>query len=265
MGADFVIQYGCVPKEAFTTDGLLSRVKSGERAKAIERFYRQNGDQRPAEEMGFEMVYRTMDGGEEKEVLHLDDLNAQRAELTPYEVHCAGCPANALNRPFGCIGTVNYPLSAKAEFWMLQQLPAPEQPVPFLLLMQGRDFGNTGERAEGLRDNAPGVFFESEHPLARRYDEMDVTGEQLFELLFLGGTIPPKRATMILLFLGGLSQEIAPNELMALNPAPSDFAQSYPFILTESADDDASIRDLKRFLYALYFGVMLDRDVMLDV
>jgi hypothetical protein len=265
VGADYVIQYGCVPKEVFTTPGLLSRVKSGERAIAVRRFYHEAGEDRPPEEMGFEMVYRSADGAYEKKLLRLDEMLAERAELNDYEGHCVGCPANAMRQPFGCIGTVNYPISAKAEFWMLQQLPAPEQPVPYLLLMQGREFGNTGQRAEGLRDQSPGVFFESEFPLMRRYDESDVSGEQLFELMFLSGHIPTKRAAMILLFMAAISQDIPPDELMALTPPTPEITQRYPFLLEPAEDDDNSIRDLKQFFHALYVAMMLDREVLLDV
>ena len=139
--------------------GLLERVKAGERAKTITEFYQLHGDERPPESMGFEMVYRNAEGDQETQLVQLDDLIAKRAELDDYEQHCVGCPANRTGEPFGCIGAINYPISQQAEVWLLEQLPSPDDPLAFLLLKQGPELGNTGERAEGLRDDHPGVFF----------------------------------------------------------------------------------------------------------
>ncbi|MFP4323552.1 MAG: hypothetical protein ACLFTK_13955 [Anaerolineales bacterium] len=265
MGVDYSIGYGCVPKEALTTEGLISRVKAGERAQLIEQAYRTQGDTRAADEMGFEMIYRSADGDESRRIVRLNDLREMNAELEAYAHHCQGCPANVLGTAFGCIGSINYPISAAAEIWMLQQLPGPEHPVPFLLLKQGPEYGNTGRQAARLRADNPGVFFENAEPLARRFEDVQVSAEQLFELMFLLGNIPPKRAVMILLFLGGLSPEIRPDALMALTPPPENAAQQYPFLLAPEDTDDASIRDLKAFLKTLHMAVMLDRPVLLDV
>lgn len=265
MGVDYMIGYSCVPKELFTSDGLLERVKAGERAAMIREFYRQQGEERLPQNMGFEMIYRTSAGEQETKLLRVDELEKLRAELDPVEQHCVGCPANRLGRPFGCIGSVNYPISVLAETWLLAQLPHEHEPLPFLLLTQGRDMGNTGERAAGLRERSPGVFFESLTPLVRRYPEMEVTGEQLFELMFLLGRIQPKRAVLILLFMGAIRRDMDADELMRMNPAAPDAAEKYPFLLRHEASDDASIRSLKDFLHALYVGFLLDRDVLLDV
>jgi hypothetical protein len=265
MGVDYIIGYGCVPKEVFTSRGLLERVKAGERARTITEFYQLHGDDRPPEKMGFEMVYRNAEGEQETQLVQLDDLIVKRAELNDYEHHCAGCPANRAGEPFGCIGTVNYPISQQAEVWMLDQLPTPDDPLAFLLLKQGPELGNTGQRAEGLRDDHPGVFFESATTLIRRFPEMNVTGEQLFELFFLLGDIQPKRAVMILLFMGAITRALEADELMNLTPATPDSAEKYPFLLKHGINDDESTHDLIEFVRALYIGFVLDRDVWLDV
>ncbi|HLA43865.1 MAG TPA: hypothetical protein VJZ27_10535, partial [Aggregatilineales bacterium] len=222
MGVDYMIGYGCVPKEVFTSEGILERVKGGERAKRVQDFYAEHGERRRPEDMGFEMTYRTASGEEQTEILNLEDLIKKRAELEPYEHHCTGCPANRIGKPFGCIGSINYPISERAEYWMLSQLPNENEPLPYLLLMQGRDMGNTGESATELRRNNPGVFFESSASLVRRYPEMEVTGEQLFELLFLLGPIQPKRAVMILIFMHTIERNMEAGELMHMTTTPLD-------------------------------------------
>jgi hypothetical protein len=265
MGVDYIIGYGCVPKEVFTSRGLLERAKAGERVKTITEFYQLHGDERKPEEMGFEFVYRNSEGEQETQLVQLDELIRRRAELDEYEHHCDGCPANRSGKPFGCMGTINYPISQQAEVWMLEQLPGPEYPLPFLLLKQGPELGNTGQRAEGLRDEHPGVFFESATTLLRSFPEMNVTGEQLFELLFLLGDIQPKRAVMILLFLGGVTRQLEADELMGMTPAVPDAAEKYPFVLKHGINDDDSTHDLIEFAKALHMAFLLDRDVLLDV
>lgn len=265
MGVDFMINYNCPVKEQFGNEGLLQRVKAGDRARIIRDVYAKEKENRRAEDMGFEMVYRNAQGEQETTVIKVDELDALSKEIEGYDKYCADCPANRLKRPYGCIGNVNYPISGVSEVWMLQNLPDPSAPIPFLLLQQGRQMGNTGVQAEDLRDNHPGVFFESTAPLKREYPEMDVTGEQLFELMFLLGPVQPKRAVMILLFMGAIQRDMEADKLMALTPAQSSYGQQYPFLLTTQRDTDQSIRDLTGFFHALYTAWLLDRDVWVDV
>lgn len=265
MGVDYAIGYGCVPKEMFTTQGLIERVKAGKRAETIREFYKSAGETRADEDMGFEMTYRTADGDANTEVIRIDELEAQHQALIPYQSHCEGCPANRTGQPFGCIGNVNYPISGKAEVWLLQNLPSEEEPLPFLLLKEGREMGNTGALAADLRQNSPGIFFESTDSIYRQYEEMDVSGEQLFELMFLLGDIQPKRAHMILMFVGAIDRSLDAQSLFDLVPAPADAAERFPFLLKFEDSDDTTIRDLKKFFHALYRAWLLNREVTLDV
>src|SRR5512144_1634169 len=121
MGIDHVIDWDCVPKQALTTPGLLTRLKARSRAEAIIQLHRDQGDQRPPTDMGFEMVRRTPDGKETVETVMVRDLLEEAALLEPLEIHCENCPANRAKRPFGCFDAINYPISQKAELWLLKQ------------------------------------------------------------------------------------------------------------------------------------------------
>jgi hypothetical protein len=265
MGVDYIINYNCPVKEQFGNEGLLQRAKAAERGRIIREVYAQEKEQRRAEDMGFEMIYRNALGEQETTIITVEELDQLAGELAGFEQYCKDCPANRLKKPFGCIGNVNYPISGQGEVWMLQRLPDETTPIPFLLLQQGRQMGNTGLQAEDLRDNHPGIFFESTAPLKREYPEMDVTGEQLFELMFLLGPIQPKRAVMILLFIAAIQRDMDADKLMNLTPAQANYAQTYPFLLPAEAGDDQTIRDLKGFFQALYLAWLLDRDVWVDV
>ena len=155
MAIDYVIDYTCVPKQTLTTEGIVERLKARERAGAVIKLFRENGDQRPPSEMGFEFTRTTVEGEEETRVIVVQVMLDLAAQLDPLEQHCAGCPANVSGRPFGCVGAIQYPITAAAERWLLDQLPDIEEPLTWLLLRQGvQDLGYDGEAVRPLRATA---------------------------------------------------------------------------------------------------------------
>jgi hypothetical protein len=136
MGIDYVIDYDCEPKQALTLEGLLGRLKGRDRAQAIIQFYRDQGDERSPAKIGFEMIHRSADGSEEVDLVIAQDLLDMVEELTPWESHCAHCPANRAGTPFGCIGHINYSIALDAELWLLGQLPDNTHPLPHMLLQK---------------------------------------------------------------------------------------------------------------------------------
>ena len=115
MGIDYVIDWKCEPKIALSTPGILTRLKARDRAEAIIKLYRDNGDMRPPSEMGFELVRRTPDGEEETQVVIVQTLLDEIAPLDDLAYHCESCPANAARKAFGCYGSIGYPISRAAE------------------------------------------------------------------------------------------------------------------------------------------------------
>lgn len=266
MGIDYMIDFGCVPKEMLTSEGLLERIKAGDRAQSIIDFYRSNGDNRPIEDMGGEFMRRAAIGDEETSTIYVKDLLALHQDLEPYATYCEGCPANRTGQRFGCVGRIGYPISQAAEVWLLSKLPTPEEPLPFLLLTKAEEFGYKGDTAGALREANPGIIFQSVDQLARRYPEMDITGNQLFELFFLlGNIIPLKRMVMIMMFVGAFDRNLEAHQLMNLTPTPDDAATQFPFQMKITDADDASIRDFKAFFHAMYLAWTLNREIRIDV
>jgi len=267
MGIDYMIGYDSEPKRAFTIAGLMGRLKSRERAQTIIELYRRQGDMRSPEFMGFEMVRHTADGTEETETIVIQDLLDLAEELKPYESYCVGCPANRSETSFGCIGSINYPLSAESERWLLDQLPDNSHPLTFMLLQKAvRAMGYTGDAASPLRVQQ-GVFLESPVSLERRIGDFSISGNQVFELLFLSGPIKPAHAALLLQFFGGISPNLDADVMMQLATPPSqDWINDHvPFLHRVAAGDDASIVSLKQFFQALYLAYRLDVPVLLDV
>src|SRR5271154_1571558 len=159
MAIDYIIDYSCVPKQTLTTEGILDRLKARERANTVIKLFRENGDQRPPSQMGFEFTRTNRDGEEETRVIDVQEMLDQAADLDPLARYCVGCPANISGEPFGCINRIEYPISAAAERWLLAQLPGIEEPLVWLLLRQGvEQLGYDGEPVKLLRANS--TYFE---------------------------------------------------------------------------------------------------------
>ncbi|HML23083.1 MAG TPA: hypothetical protein PKD09_15625 [Aggregatilinea sp.] len=267
MAIDYEIHYDCEPKRALTLEGLMGRLKGRDRAAAIIKLYRDSGDQRAPKDMGFEMVRRTPDGEEEVEIVIVQNLLDAAEELIPYQPYCVGCPANRIGVPFGCVGTINYPISYEAERWMIAQLPDNEHPLPYMLLQRALiDMNYTGEHAATLRKD-PGVFFESDTPPDREFGGVTITGDQIFEMLFLSGPIYPAHGSLLLQFFGAISPDLEADVIMQLAAPPSQawLDENVPFQHTHQSADDGSITAFKEFLYAVYLAFRLGVPVLLDI
>lgn len=267
MAIDYIVNYNCVPKETLGTDGILDRLKGRARAEAVIQLFRQNGDQRPPSEMGFEFTRSTPDGAEENRVIVVQELLDQADALDPLAHHCAGCPANVSGQPFGCINFIQYPFSAAGEVWLLKQLPIPDQPLAWLLLRQSvEEMGYTGESVLPLREGD--VYFEDHKGFSRKLGEIEVSSNQLFEMMFMLGHIQPAHAGVLLMFLNAIPRNgDAPDITEVLNrTTPAETRRErYPFLITPDAKDDTTIRELKLFLRALYQAWLLNVHVLLDV
>jgi hypothetical protein len=265
MAIDYVIQYDCLPRQELTTDGIIERLKSEERARTIIDMFRRNGDDRPPSEMGFEFTRSTPEGQEETRLIIVQDLLDKAAQLQPLAHHCQSCPANRAGKPYGCVGFIQYPISQAAEKWMMDRLPVPDETLVWLLLRQGvKEFQYDGTSVQPLRD-ADNIYFEESQVFNRRLGEFDIDSNQLFEMIFAVGNINPNHAALLLLFMHAIPRDLEASTIMNIAPAPPDLEQHHPFLLKPDPEDDDSISELKAFFYALYLAWKLDVYLILDV
>jgi hypothetical protein len=264
LSIDYVIDYVCEPKRQLSTMGILARLKARERATRVIRLFRDNGDMRPPSEMGFEMARNTPQGEEEVQVVNVQTMLDESAQLDPLTHHCAGCPANHTGQPFGCYGVVNYPINKAGELWLLKQLPIAEEPLIFLLLRnvvsENRELA---EQAASIRATTSTIF-ETDETFGRVVEGITATTNHLFGLLFLLDSISPTYGTMLLLFFGGIRRDLEADELQTLHPAPPNVRERFPFRLTADAADDDTTAALKEFLHAVYIAWTLNVTVSLD-
>lgn len=266
MAIDYVIDYGCAPKDMLTTGGILARLKGRAQAQEVIQLYRNAGDERPVSEMGFEFTRNTPDGEEETRTIRLSELLDAAAQLDDVAHYCQGCPANMTGQPFGCFGKVNYPISDHAERWLLLQMPLPaDAPLVWSLLGEHlRELNQHNATVQQIRES--GTYFESTRNPRRKLGEIAVGGNNVFYLLFMQGHIPPSRAAILLLFFNAMPRNLDAPDILKLTPPPADADTRYPFQIMPDKDiDDRSITELKAFFRALYTAwrqnVMLQLDV----
>lgn len=267
MAIDYIVDYDCVPKQTLTTPGILERLKGRARAKTVIQMFRDNGDERSPSEMGFEFTRSTPEGVNEKKVIVVQELLDFAAELEPLEKHCVGCPANVGGQSYGCVGYISYPVSARAEDWLIGQLPSPEEALPWLLLRKTVDeMGYTGTSVDSLRAN--GTFFEESRVLGRSLGEFAVTSNQVFEMIFMLGDIQPAHAGVLLMFFNGIDRNLEADKLTSIlnrTATPDLLRESFPFIMKPSEVDDPTVRQLKQFFKALHYAWSLNKVTILDV
>ncbi len=267
MAIDYVVDYACVPKEALTTEGIVERLKARERAGAVIKLFREAGDNRPPSEMGFEFTRTTLSGEEENRVIVVQEMLDLAAELDPLAHFCADCPANVRGVPFGCVGAIEYPISAAAERWLLDQLPGIDLPLVWLLLRQGvQEMGYDGAPVAALRANP--TYFEERRVAGRDMVEFVMTADQVFEMLFLLGAIQPAHAGITLLLFGAIPREVEAGQIVAImnrTLSEDEIARDFPFQMRIAPDDDRTVAGLKEFFAALYRAWALGVPLLLDV
>jgi hypothetical protein len=266
MAIDYTVDYHCAPKQTLTPDGILDRLKGKARAERVIRLFRQNNDDRPPSQMGFEFSRNTLDGAEETKVINVQDMLDRAAELDPLAHQCQGCPALVIEEAFGCFGRIDYPISRAAEVWLLRQLPMTGEFLAWTLLRQQlADMGVDGNLVNTMRlPDQP--FFEEPQILAKQLGEYGVSTNQLFQLLFLvGGAIQPRYAAVLLVVFKAIRRDLEAPELMTLTQSPEDALEHYPFLMQPAPEDDASIRQYKGFFRALWLAWGLNVPLLLDV
>ncbi|MCC6614038.1 MAG: hypothetical protein IT320_11220 [Anaerolineae bacterium] len=266
MAIDYIVDYACAPKQALGSAGILERLKGRARAETIIRLFRENGDERPPSQMGFEFERTAASGENETQVIVVQDLLDQAAELTAYEAACVGCPANIFARPFGCIDSIQYPLTEQSERWMLNRLPDIDQPLLWLLLRQGvQEMGYDGQAVKPLRTN--GVYFESPFVFDRNMQDFTFDSNQMFEMTFLLGHIQPSHAGILLQFYGAVPRAPEANDILKImnqTMTAEEITTQYPFTMTDDDSDDHTIVELKRFLRAVHRAWQLGVPVIID-
>lgn len=216
MAIDHVVSLDCAPKRALGVEGLVDRIKARSRAEGVIRFAREHGDTRPVEAITFKIGMMGPKGVFEEREASVSSLLQHSAALEPHRGACATCPANRGKREgFGCYQSINYPIRASTEEWLVQRLP------PTLDCTAGYFFGQAlvdfkwdGAQAAEMRGSSR-TFFESEEQIGVDYGDDVIIGSNIvFHMMFHLGHLGSEHAKLLCLFLGVLPHDVDPKILV---------------------------------------------------
>ncbi len=272
MAIDYIIEWDCAPKQALTADGILERLKERARADEVIQWFRAAGDKREPAQMGFEFSHSTPGDAGDKQLIVVQDLIDHASALDDYAAHCAACPANRSGKAYGCVGFIQYPISARAETWLLERLPVPDEPLVWLLLRQGiQKLGYDGASIKALReaDGDPEAaerrYFELPIAPERRLGELRVSGDQALEMIFgVGPRLIPNHAGILLLFMGAIDRDLEAEEIRGISSLAAEIRGGFAFEMKVEAGADERIREFAAFFQALYLAWTLNVPLYID-
>jgi hypothetical protein len=240
IAIDYLVEFPCEPKRRLGREGLLALLR---------RLARFRGE---AAAWGDAAV----------------QARDAEFELRPLAFHCVRCPANHAGREFGCYEALQLPVSAEAEEWLMELLPAAlkgrestpdeaqQRPCVEKLLARLEELQIEGAAVD--RHRGPGKPLERRKPAARRYGTLfrpqPVTSGQILELLLFRRDVPPVLGELVCRALG-----------VWLDEKGDDGAPEAIFNQPVEPDDDPSVADLKLFLHALMVAASLDAPVGTEV
>jgi hypothetical protein len=217
VGVDYIVDLPCTPKSDLSLPTLIGLIKGRNQANAVLTLARREGDQSPPAAVEFGRSRQTSDRMT-IETVSAGALLDQAAKLQPYEPSCAGCPANVLREPFGCYGSLAYPIPAGVERWLMDRLPQSLESTAGGLLQAGiEDFGYDGATIADMRRHR-GLFFERAEPARRAWRtgflrSWALSSNQLLEMMIGLGNLAPAHCAMLALFLGVVPHD-SPAELI---------------------------------------------------
>jgi hypothetical protein len=261
MAIDYVLALGCEPQRQLGLDRMMGLHRTRILARSALARVREEGDRRAPSEIAVQLTMRKPDGDSARGV-RIQDLLDEAAPLDAVAGHCAACPAG-LRREFTCHRRIRYPIAEHVEEWLMGRLPKTLDCTAGALLARGLDeFGWDGAPVARLRTHGT-TFFESRAPYGVRWQDegkpLEVSSDQLFQMMFMVGDLAPTHCLMLALFCGVLPHDISLQDLKdRAGRARALEAAAVP------AQPDGEIEQLAAFLRMLAMAARLEVSIMID-
>jgi hypothetical protein len=213
MAIDYYSSFPCKVREILSDADLLRMEKARNRATVVLDLMRNNpkvDKSKPESEWTFTTVVAGPNGPKETKA-RISDLLAEAAPLHELATNCSKCPFNVRSADFGCGGAVHYPITARAERWLLSRLPDDlKTPRGLLLTRAIADFNFDGSGIDAAR----GRICESSVPAERKWGSffsrtIRITSSQILHMAFGVGSLQPAHARMVAYFVGFLNDDFS--------------------------------------------------------
>ncbi len=263
MAITYLIDFDCPVKQAMRPAKMLRLIYQRERANEAFNKTRKKDPGAKPEDVKVRVPVAVKSGPPQIAETTAAEILGRFAELDALSHHCRECPARGLPMAFGCRGEIEFPISLRAEAWLMGLVHGESgDPVPRMLLNYLASNGIVGNRVAEMR-RTPEVFFESKKALTRRYDSGEkLSINQIFELLFMTEKISAGHARFLLgmfeLYEGNLPNDGRVEDFSNLRvfekrEAGAVVSRSGVKALP-AATDDRSMREMKQYFQAMFLA-----------
>jgi hypothetical protein len=261
MAIDYVLAMSCEPQRTLGVERLVNLHRTRILARSALAHMREDGEERSPASIEVQLTMRKPEGDSARGV-SLQDLLDEATPLDEVSSHCATCPAG-LRREFACHRRIRYPIPEHVEEWLMARLPTMLGCTAGALLVRGLgEFGWDGEPAARLRSNGT-TFFESRAPYGVRWQgeegPIEISSDQLFQMMFMVGNLAPTHCLMLALFLGVIPHDTSLYDLK--DKEGRSRALDAAMLSTEA---DADVEQLAAFLRTLALAARLDSSIIID-
>jgi hypothetical protein len=193
----------------------------------------------------------------------LQDLLDEAKPLDAVAEACATCPAG-FTREFACHRRIRYPIPEHVEQWLMARLPTSLACSAGVLLVRGlAELGWTGEPVAKLRA-AGDTYFESRVAYGVRWDGenggvIEMSSDQLFQMMFLVGPLAPMHSLMLALFTGMIPHDTPLQDLKDADARARALAAAHL-----PAQPDPDVEQVAAFLRTLAIAARLDVPILVD-
>ena len=262
MAIDYVLGVGCEPQKRLGVERLVELNRTRILARSALAHMRSDGDERDPKEIEIQLTTRQPSGDSARGVT-LQDLLDESGPLDVVTPYCEECPAQ-LGRELACHRRIRYPIPEKVEIWLMARLPQTLQCTAGAMLVRAlNELGWTGEPAAKLRASGT-TYFESRVAHGVRWEAGDgsaieMSSDQLFQMMFMVGPLAPTHCLMLALFTGVIPHDTRVHDLKDAEGRDRAIGQAY---LPPEPDPD--IEQFAAFLRATATAARLDVPVLID-
>lgn len=268
MAVDYLILKHCRVKEQLSTEQLLERIKNRNRVYNIRDMLAQSGKTED-EINNFEFTHQQWTPNGPINSRHkIIDLIAEISILDTLAPICTDCPvANKI--PFGCIGAVNYPISAKCEQWLAQiALESYKKGEVYSTMIKFiLDQKVTGKETEEARRHGD-TFFELKHPIEivlskSFFSKKIINTSQLIDMILGIRSMQYVHMNHLLMLFGGIfAEDTQPKD------RPSKFHREISKYVSLGLDlpndPDQSIYNFYWLFHKMFLAFINDTDMAFD-
>jgi hypothetical protein len=262
MAIDYLLAVKCEPQQVLGAQKLVELHRTRVLARSALLHMREDGDQREPKEIEIQLTMRNPEGDSARGVT-LQDLLNEAAPLDRVSDACKLCPAE-LPREFACHRRIRYPIPERVEEWLMARMPVNLQCAAGALLVRGlAEFNWDGSPAAKLRA-AGATYFESKVAYGVRWQaddgsQIEMSSDQLFQMMFMVGQLNPAHCLMLALFTGVIPHDTSLHDLKdgpgRQRVLAAAHVESHP---------DPEIEQLAAFLRTLAVAARLDVPILVD-